>query len=334
VFLLERIAELGPNSGHLAHMPGHIYFHNHQFGHAVDHFIKSYKIDSLYNEQYKYGAQYNWNLIHNLHFLCVSLVETGRYEEALKWQKVLNKAYLKVNDEDFASAFVASLSRVQIPWRFKQWDECIDQVNLVQEEMASESWTAKYYFDAMEEYFLARQSFHLDKEDSLSLHIKKFNKIVKSDKIYAKEGEGNVEDVAGYKQALEVYGKILNFCALYFGEYKETFDADFNALNHEFGSIVVFDPPEFPGTLHEIAAEILLNHRKYEDAIVYLNEAAVDRPGSATIQLQLARMNAKAGNLSQAQTHLDKFYALWIDADKTLLEFEMARLVKIQIDRK
>ena len=334
VLYAAKLPELAPKSGHLVHMPGHAYFHTGQFDKAADAFVSSYKVDSIYNESYKYAKSYNWNIIHNLHFLCVTLVEAGRFEEALKWQEKLEKAAVFLQDQTFTGTYVTVLSKIQIPWRLKKWKKCIEDIQYANAEMVQESWTARYYFDAMEEFFLGRQSFHLDKEDSLSVHIKNFDKIVKSDKKYAKEAGESVLEVQGYKEALTFYGSILRFCNDYISEYSETFDADFKALVDAYESIQSFDPPGFPGSLHEIAADILTNHRMYEEAAVYLAEGAARYPKSATIQLKLARMYVRAGNKEQAQRHLDKFQELWINADTNLLEFEKARMVQVKIDRK
>ena len=73
-----RIARLAPASGHIQHMPGHIFFLLGDYQKSLDHFEKADEVDRNYLKSQKIPASNNWNYVHNLDYALAASLESGR----------------------------------------------------------------------------------------------------------------------------------------------------------------------------------------------------------------------------------------------------------------
>jgi tetratricopeptide (TPR) repeat protein len=86
----DALARLATGSGHMIHMPGHIYYRAGQYDRARDSFLASKKFDEEYMQREKVGTVDDWNYAHNLSYLIASDAESGRYQEALELANLLD----------------------------------------------------------------------------------------------------------------------------------------------------------------------------------------------------------------------------------------------------
>lgn len=84
-----KLATLAPNSGHIVHMPGHIYFKLGEYEQAHDYFVRAMKVDSTYQAEQGINEVDNWNYIHNIHYLLINCAMDGRYSEGLRYAEYL-----------------------------------------------------------------------------------------------------------------------------------------------------------------------------------------------------------------------------------------------------
>jgi tetratricopeptide (TPR) repeat protein len=90
-----RLKTLLPSSGHLLHMPSHIYLQVGDFHQSVMANLKAVAADYEYIRQYGKGGIYPIHyLSHNLFFLCRSYAMEGNFEGAMKAAIELNELYL------------------------------------------------------------------------------------------------------------------------------------------------------------------------------------------------------------------------------------------------
>ena len=86
----ERLPLLAPKSGHILHMPGHIYFKVGLHDKAYEAFQKSLKFDRAYMQEQGVDPVDNWNYVHNLDYLVANCAEDGRYQEGLRYAELLH----------------------------------------------------------------------------------------------------------------------------------------------------------------------------------------------------------------------------------------------------
>ncbi len=123
----DKLAGLAPGSGHLVHMPGHIYFRIGRYLDSLDTNIKAAAVDELYLSETTGSPLYRYGYYpHNIHFILVSaqMAEDGEtaIEYAGKLDEVIPPEVLKVADwiapikaaPYFAHSQFASVDEVEV----------------------------------------------------------------------------------------------------------------------------------------------------------------------------------------------------------------------------
>lgn len=80
----DRLTGLVPGSGHLVHMPSHIYVRVGRYSDAVDSNAAAVKADRAYFANAPEPTMYALYYGHNLHFLAYAAMMSGRYEDAIQ----------------------------------------------------------------------------------------------------------------------------------------------------------------------------------------------------------------------------------------------------------
>lgn len=119
----DRLAALVPGSGHLVHMPSHIYIRNGRYADAVAANERAVKADETYFALAPPPEFYNVYFLHNLHFLAYAAMMEGRYQTALdaarKIESTVPAEFLKAY-APVADGFTTTALHVLI--RFGKWD--------------------------------------------------------------------------------------------------------------------------------------------------------------------------------------------------------------------
>jgi tetratricopeptide (TPR) repeat protein len=87
-----KLALLAPASGHMVHMPGHIFYRTGDYETARISFENSVNVDETYMHAQNISVDDDWNYVHNLIYLIANLLEAGRLEEATAMSAKLNSA--------------------------------------------------------------------------------------------------------------------------------------------------------------------------------------------------------------------------------------------------
>jgi len=76
------LRRLAPQSGHMVHMPGHIYFVLGRYELAERPFAASTRVDERYMRRQSVRPDDDWNYIHNLMYSVANFMEEGKLKEA------------------------------------------------------------------------------------------------------------------------------------------------------------------------------------------------------------------------------------------------------------
>ena len=76
------LGALAPASGHMVHMPGHIYFRVGDYARAEASFAASMNVDATYMQEQHVSPDDDWNYIHNLMYAIANLLEEGKLQQA------------------------------------------------------------------------------------------------------------------------------------------------------------------------------------------------------------------------------------------------------------
>jgi hypothetical protein len=76
------LASLAPSSGHMVHMPGHIYYRTGDYATAEHWFAASTAVEERYQREQHVIVDNDWNYVHNLMYSIANLMEEGKMQEA------------------------------------------------------------------------------------------------------------------------------------------------------------------------------------------------------------------------------------------------------------
>ncbi|HEY3990345.1 MAG TPA: hypothetical protein VGM02_13670 [Acidobacteriaceae bacterium] len=77
-----RLASLAPASGHMVHMPGHIYYRTGDYAQAEHWFAASTAVEEKYQREQHVSVDNDWNYVHNLMYSIANLMEEGKMQQA------------------------------------------------------------------------------------------------------------------------------------------------------------------------------------------------------------------------------------------------------------
>ncbi len=117
-----------PGSGHLVHMPSHIYVRTGQYAKAEEANEKAVEIDRAFFAEAPPAAIYYMYYGHNLHFLAFAAMMEGRYETALRAARDLEAEIPVQAVREFAFVIEGLMSTSRhVMIRFGKWDQILLQ---------------------------------------------------------------------------------------------------------------------------------------------------------------------------------------------------------------
>ncbi len=297
----ERLQSLVPGSGHLVHMPSHIFIRTGRYAEAVEANSRAIAADEKYFQLAPRPDFYSLYFLHNIHFLAYAAMMEGRYEIAIqaarKIEEQVPPEFLK-NYVKIADGFMPTALHVMI--RFGKWEEILN-------EPAPASWRL---FSRAERHFA--RSIAYSATGNLSAARRELN--VMSELAKELDGEwavGNnaAADVVAVAQAM-AEGEL----AFREGKPELAFLKLREAVKME--EQLSYDEP--PGWMqpvrHALGALLLADGRHAEAEAVY--RADLQRhPNNAWSLLGLQQALGLQGNLAAAQDLTPRVTAAWARAD-------------------
>jgi tetratricopeptide (TPR) repeat protein len=297
----ERLGGLIPGSGHLVHMPSHIYIRTGRYADAVTSNQKAITADEAYFQSSPAPEFYSVYYLHNVHFLAYAAMMEGRFataiEAARKIETQIPAAFLK-KYVTVADGFMPTALHVLI--RFGKWNEILA-------EPAPEDWRL---FSRAEWHF-ARSIANsaLGETQAARDELKKFDEVAAQITDEWKMGNnpaGNVLAIARLMATGE-----LEFRE---GRRDDAFDLLREAVRME--EALSYDEP--PGWMqpvrHALGALLLADGRHAEAEQVY--RADLKRhPHNAWSLLGLQQSLGLQGKTADADAMAEQVRAAWARAD-------------------
>ncbi len=108
----EILARLAPASGHMVHMPGHIYFRLGDYARAEQAFAASMAVDERYMGEQHVAPDNDWNYVHNLMYFVADVLEEGKFDEATRLSGKIAGARGKLESTLYIYSARDSISRL------------------------------------------------------------------------------------------------------------------------------------------------------------------------------------------------------------------------------
>lgn len=317
----EKLTQLAPNSGHMLHMPGHIYYRLGQYEKARKAFLASLDFDLKYMRAQNVHPINNWNYTHNLDYLVANCAEEGRYTEAVKYAQML--ADVPSDDDRLASTGLGyilygghtALTRLQM--RYGMWDEAVKRLE-TSKSLLDATLSGKYQA-AILSYLKGMSAVDKGNATDAARHV---GELQRANDDLAGERSQNASDWY-FGHALKVVAVHLldlrGSSASVQGNHAEAEKLLTEAIERE-KNLGYWEPPHYTRPVLESLADAQVRARKLYDAVSSYERLLKNRPGSGFAIAGIARTYKKAGNESRSAEYSRQLAAVWRNADKNLLQ--------------
>ena len=353
------LASLAPNSGHMVHMPGHIFYRTGNYAEAEKWFAASTETDERYMREQHVGPDDDWNYVHNMMYGIANLMEEGKLSEANALSDHLSAARGKLSATLYiwsARDQMARISlRLPVALRVGDWDAALTMLG--QANLGEGAKTENLRFLAAELSDYARGMKALDTGD---LDGAQTASAAMDAGLWRSEKDRAAKDADGAKGAdkkddakkdvakkddapmaavmpdasAEPLMKCLSIASLELRAGVLVGQGKLDAAKKLYATATEEDkkagyhePPFYFRPVGENEAAALIRAKDFAGAKAAYEEALKDRPNSGFGLYGLARVAELQGDAAGAKAGYAAFLKEWTAADTGLPELRHARSV-------
>lgn len=329
-----KLAALAPASGHMVHMPGHIFYRTGDYETARASFIASMHVDESYMKAQDVTVANDWNYVHNLMYLIADLTEAGRLAEATEISAKLTKARGVSGPTLYRGAPRDGLTRlnVELPvlLRAGEWKGATNALessapdpelkNLVALRAAMLDYTrgmlaleyggvkaARQSADALDAYVKIKPAAEPDAMPGMPMSYTAIDASAKPLHSFM--------DVA----SMELTANVL----LAEGRGVES-DALFTKAAEAERALGYREPPMYIRPVAETRGDALLRAKRYDEAKTAYEAALKERPNSGYPLFGIAQADAAAKHSAMATSDYSRLLQVWSHADADLPQVQLA----------
>jgi tetratricopeptide (TPR) repeat protein len=351
------LASLAPNSGHMVHMPGHIFYRTGNYAEAEKWFAASTETDERYMREQKVGPDDDWNYVHNMMYGIANLMEEGKLNEANALSDHLSAARGKLSATLYiwsARDQMARISlRLPVALRVGDWDAVLTMLG--QANLGEGAKTENLRFLAAELSDYARGMKALDAGDvegaqtasaamDAGLWRSEKDQTAKdadAKKVADAKKDADKKDDAPMIAVMpdasaEPLMKCLSIASLELragvlvGQGKlDAAKKLYVTATEEDKKAGYHEPPFYFRPVGENEAAALIRAKDFAGAKAAYEEALKDRPNSGFGLYGLARVAELQGDAAGARAGYAAFLKEWTTADAGLPELAHARSVVV-----
>jgi tetratricopeptide (TPR) repeat protein len=310
----DALAKLAPASGHMVHMPGHIFYRLGDYDRARQAFLDSMKVDFDYMQREKVSSLDCWNYPHNLSYLIASDAESGRLKEALDMAARLDKLpanpFLAKGSASHAMTLGAATARLNI--RYGNWQAVVDHPIDIGFDAADAGAAAVAYRDGIRAY--ARGMLALSRKDVDGAARQSDALDAISWRLHAEKGKDDKEP-NGVLNLLEMVSLDLRGNLRSAQEqHEEAIELLKKAVDKE-KDVGYGEPPQYGRPELESLGSVYLRAGKWADARKAFQDEMITRPLSGHALYGVAQSHELAGDKKAAARAYAEFLAAWKSAD-------------------
>jgi tetratricopeptide (TPR) repeat protein len=317
---------LAPASGHMVHMPGHIFYRVGDYERARQTFLKALRVDQDYMAKQHVTPRDDWNYAHNIAYLIADCAEEGRYTEAREHAHSLAGL---ANDPDrsgnpwfYVLQIGSAPARLAI--RFAKWDDVIDHpmpFGVADDKVSA--W-ARGYRDGLVDYARGMKAIDNNRlseaeQDSNLLDALLWRVSQQQLEDRDKSSRDQVTKLLG-TASLELRGNLASAKGDLDGGRKLLNQADEREKQLGYS-----EPPQYSRPAMEVLGMACIRAGKFDDARQAFQKALADRPKSGWALYGIALAWDKEGKKAEAETGYREFLDAWSNADRDLPQVKAAQ---------
>lgn len=344
------LASLAPISGHMVHMPGHIYYRVGNYAEAEHWFAASMATDEKYMQEQHVGADDDWNYAHNMMYAIANLMEQGKLADADALSDHLAAARGQLSASLYIWSARDQMSRISkrlpVALRVGDWDAVLGMLSEANLPKGDKAANLRFLAAELTDYAKGMRALEAGdrvgaQEHSVSMdaglkQMKEMRAALKksgSSRDKKDSGKGPMQPVL--PDALpEPILKCLNIQSLelqagVLAENRKLRAAKkiYERAAREEKKLGYHEPPFYIRPVAETEAAALLKAKDYKGAEEAYRAALVERPNSGFGLYGLALVKESSGDAAGAREAYQAFLKAWPRADGNLPEVAHARKV-------
>ncbi len=342
------LASLAPASGHMVHMPGHIYYRVGDYASAARWFAASTEADERYMREQHVSVDEDWNYVHNLMYAIANRMEQGRLEDANALSDRLAGARGQLSATLYVWSARDQIARVSrrlpVALRIGDWKSVLTMLDEASIADDAKTTNLRFLKDELRTFATGMQA--LDDGDLAAAQAASAQMDAglwrKQQDEKAKAGaEKARQDAAKEKTGAapakpataaldpdaeaEPLMRTLNVASLELQAGATLLQGDVVTAKKMYAQAIAaekklgyHEPPLYIRPVAETEAEALLRAKDYAGAREAYQAALAERPQSGFELYGIARADELAGNAAAAQAEYRVFLKAWPSADAQL----------------
>ena len=342
----EMLGRLAPTSGHMVHMPGHIFYRVGDYGQAQKAFAASMRADEQYMQVQQVQVDDDWNYVHNLMYAIANLMEEGKLAEATTLSAKLKDARGQLEATLYPWSPRDGMSRLDprlpVALRTADWTQALEllKASEPQAKLPNLVFLARQLTDfaagmqALEAHDLAKAE---ESSTRLDAELWRISQRLKDEEAAKEKEKKKADDDAPKMKVMpdampkplvnNLSIMSLELRAGLLAAKKQTAEAKklFAQAAREEKGLGYREPPGYIRPVGETEAAALLAAAEWTDAKAAYKKALVERPKSGFPLYGIATSSEQAGDMKAAAAEYAEFVEAWKDADPELPQLAHAR---------
>jgi len=344
----EILARLAPTSGHMVHMPGHIFYRTGDYDRAKESFAASMKADEQYMQAQHVQVDDDWNYVHNLMYATANLMEAGQLNEATMLSGKLRDARGQLSNTLYTWSPRDAISRLdpRLPVALRAADWAAALALLKSSDPPAALRNLQFLAQQLTQFALGMQA--LDHQDlsraeaesaQLDAELWRFSDRLKDEADpKANEKDKKTADTAPPKlqvmpdamakplvNNLSIMSLELRAGLLMAKRLNDEAKKLYAQAAQEEKALGYREPPAYIRPVGEAQAAAFMAASNWTEAKAAYKNALAARPHSGFPLYGIALASEQAGDITAATTEYTEFLAAWKSADSDLPQLAHAR---------
>ena len=327
------LASLAPASGHMVHMPGHIYYRVGDYADAEVWFAASTAADEKYMREQHVGVDDDWNYVHNMMYAIANLIEQGRLADANALSDRLAGARGKLSATLYVWSARDQMARVSnrlpVALRRGDWDGVVRLIDAANVPGGAKTVNLRFLESSLREYAVGMRaldagnmeeakaaSARLDaalwrgEQDRAALAASSSKKAAPAKNAPPMNMVMPDAEAGSLARSMQVASLELRAGVLVGGGKLDEAKALYARATAEEGKLGYHEPPIYVRPVEETEAAALLRAEDYPGARTAYDAALVERPRSGFGLYGLARTKELQGDSAGARAGYAAFNGL------------------------
>jgi tetratricopeptide (TPR) repeat protein len=336
------LASLAPGSGHMVHMPGHIYYRVGDYAQAEHWFAASTSVEERYQREQQVSVDNDWNYVHNLMYSIANLMEEGKMQQATALSAKLSHARGEFGPTLYTQSPRDGMSRLDpllpVALRTGNWNAVLRMVKDSKPDAKLENLA--FLAGQMKEFAAGMQAAEAGDvaaaqaaSQTLDADLWRISQRVHDEPAPKKPALTAPAMAVVMPDAkagpllsnLSVMSLELRATILVAEKHLPEAKTLFDQAAHEEKKLGYAEPPRYVRPVGETEGAALLRAGDPAGAHTAYAAALKDRPNSGFSLYGMAEASEAAGNTAVARQEYTRFLAAWKDSDADRSELTHAR---------